>query len=166
MTDAEKSSLVAKAFGVEAQTGMNVLINQGGDALRNLTKETQNATGYTKKLADQMNNSDKNAFNKAKASIEVLSIDLGQKLLPSIVPIVKEIDNLAGSFEKLSPETQQFIIKMAIAAAAVAPTAKALSGLTSIISGVTEVWLKLEEKVQANLHLEGLLQKQEVQLLR
>ncbi|MDU0404047.1 hypothetical protein KF7HA_02429 [Lactococcus lactis] len=65
MTDAEKSSLVAKAFGVEAQTGMNVLINQGGDALRNLTKETQNATGYTKKLADQMNNSDKNAFNKS-----------------------------------------------------------------------------------------------------
>ncbi|MDT2917663.1 phage tail tape measure protein, partial [Lactococcus lactis] len=67
-----------------------------------------------------MNNSDKNAFNKAKATLEVLSIDLGQKLLPSIIPVVKEIDNLAGSFSKLSPETQQFIIKMAIAAAAVA----------------------------------------------
>ena len=156
MTDAEKSSLVAKAFGVEAQTGMNVLINQGGDALRNLTKETQNATGYTKKLADQMNNSDKNAFNKAKATLEVLSIDLGQKLLPSIIPVAKEIDNLAGSFEKLSPETQQFIIKMAIAAAAVAPTAKALSGLTSILSGVTGGLAKLGAKGAGELALKGI----------
>lgn len=156
MTDAEKSSLVAKAFGVEAQTGMNVLINQGGDALRNLTKETQNATGYTKKLADQMNNSDKNAFNKAKATLEVLSIDLGQKLLPSIIPVVKEIDNLAGSFKKLSPETQQFIIKMAIAAAAVAPTAKALSGLTSILSGVTGGLAKLGAKGAGELVLKGI----------
>lgn len=156
MTDAEKSSLVAKAFGVEAQTGMNVLINQGGDALRNLTKETQNATGYTKKLADQMNNSDKNAFNKAKATLEVLSIDLGQKLLPSIIPVVKEIDNLAGSFSKLSPETQQFIVHMALGAAAIAPTAKALSGLTSILSGVTGGLAKLGAKGAGELALKGI----------
>lgn len=156
MTDAEKSSLIAKAFGTEAQTGMNILIHQGGDALRDLTKETQNATGYTKKLADQMNDSDKNAFNKAKASLEVLSINLGQKLLPSIVPIVKEIDNLAGSFEKLSPETQQFIIKMAIATAAIAPTAKALSGLTSIVSGVTGGLAKLGAKGAGKLALKGI----------
>lgn len=135
---------------------MNVLINQGGDALRNLTKETQNATGYTKKLADQMNNSDKNAFNKAKATLEVLSIDLGQKLLPSIIPVVKEIDNLAGSFSKLSPETQQFIIKMAIAAAAVAPTAKALSGLTSILSGVTGGLARFGARGAGKLALEGI----------
>ncbi|WP_251921072.1 phage tail tape measure protein [Lactococcus lactis] len=156
MTKAEKSSLIAKAFGTEAQTGMNILIDQGGNALRNLTKETQNATGYTKKLADQMNNSDKNAFNKAKATLEVLSIDLGQKLLPSIIPVVKEIDNLAGSFSKLSPETQQFIIKMAIAAAAVAPTAKALSGLTSILSGVTGGLAKLGAKGAGELALKGI----------
>ncbi|MGF2216147.1 phage tail tape measure protein [Lactococcus lactis] len=156
MTDAEKSSLVAKAFGVEAQTGMNVLINQGGDALRNLTKETQNATGYTKKLADQMNNSDKNAFNKAKATLEVLSIDLGQKLLPSIIPVVKEIDNLAGSFSKLSPETQQFIVHMALGAAAIAPTAKALSGLTSILSGVTGGLARFGARGAGKLALEGI----------
>ncbi|WP_305774660.1 phage tail tape measure protein [Lactococcus lactis] len=156
MTQAEKSSLIAKAFGTEAQTGMNILIDQGGNALRNLTKETQNATGYTKKLADQMNNSDKNAFNKAKATLEVLSINLGQKLLPSIIPVVKEIDNLAGSFSKLSPETQQFIIKMAIAAAAVAPTAKALSGLTSILSGVTGGLAKLGAKGAGELALKGI----------
>ncbi|MGV8958767.1 phage tail tape measure protein, partial [Lactococcus lactis] len=156
MTDAEKSSLIAKAFGTQAQTGMNILIEQGGDALRNLTKETQNATGYTKKLADQMNNSDKNAFNKAKASLEVLSIDLGQKLLPSIVPIVKEVDNLAGAFEKLSPETQQFIIKMAIATAAIAPTTKVLSGFAKIASHTSGILAKLGAKGAGELAFKGI----------
>lgn len=156
MTAAEKSSLITKAFGVEAQTGMNILVAQGGDALRNLTKETQNATGYTKKLADQMNDSDKNAFNKAKATLEVLTIDLGEKLLPSIIPVVKEIDNLAGSFEKLDPKTQQLIIKMGIAAAAVAPTAKALSGLTGMVSGLTGVLGKIGAKGAGKLALAGI----------
>ncbi|MCE2142097.1 hypothetical protein GRC93_16910, partial [Streptococcus thermophilus] len=71
-------------------------------------------------------------------------------------PIVKEIDNLAGSFEKLSPETQQFIIKMAIATAAIAPTAKALSGLTSIVSGVTGGLAKLGAKGAGKLALKGI----------
>ncbi|MBL3715614.1 phage tail tape measure protein [Lactococcus garvieae] len=156
MTDAEKSSLIAKAFGTQAQTGMNILIEQGGEALRNLTKETQNATGYTKKLADQMNNSDKNAFNRAKATLETLSISLGEKLLPSIIPIVKEVDNLASSFEKLDPKTQQLIIKMALTAAAVAPTAKALSGLTRIVSGTTGMLAKLGARRAGELALKGI----------
>ena len=156
MTDAEKSSLIAKAFGTQAQTGMNILIEQGGDALRRLTKETQNATGYTKSLADQMNNSDKNAFNKAKATLEVLSIDLGQKLLPSIIPVVKEANNLAGSFEKLDPKTQQLIIKMALAAAAIAPTSKALSGLTRIVSGTTGMLAKFGARGAGKLALKGI----------
>ena len=156
MTDAEKSSLIAKAFGTQAQTGMNILIEQGGDALRRLTKETQNATGYTKSLEDQMNNSDKNAFNKAKATLEVLSIDLGQKLLPSIIPVVKEANNLAGSFEKLDPKTQQLIIKMALAAAAIAPTSKALSGLTRIVSGTTGMLAKFGARGAGKLALKGI----------
>ncbi|MEX6497814.1 phage tail tape measure protein, partial [Lactococcus sp. AK05] len=76
--------------------------------------------------------------------------------LPSIIPVVKEIDNLAGSFSKLSPETQQFIIHMAIAAAAVAPTAKALSGLTSIISGVTGGLARFGARGAGKLALEGI----------
>ncbi|MGV8956335.1 hypothetical protein ACN9TB_01025 [Lactococcus lactis] len=61
-----------------------------------------------------------------RKQVKVLSIDLGQKLLPSIVPIVKEVDNLAGAFAKLDPKTQQFIIKMALGAAAIAPDLKSL----------------------------------------
>lgn len=156
MTDAQKASLLAQAFGTKGQTAMNVLVSQGAQALEDLTNKTDKATGYTKKLSDQMNNSDKNAFAKAKASLEVLSIDLGEKLLPSILPVVKEVDNLAGSFAKLDPQTQQFIIKMAIGAAAIAPTAKALSGLTGILSTVTGGLAKLGAAGAGKLAFSGL----------
>nr|WP_252899495.1 phage tail tape measure protein [Lactococcus fujiensis] len=156
MTAAEKSSLIAKAFGTEAQTGMNILVEQGGDALRNLTKETQSATGYTKKLADQMNNSDKNAFKKAKATLEVLSIELGERLLPSLVPIVKEVADLAKKFSDLDPKTQQLIIKMGLATAAIGPTAKALSGLSGVAGNVTGILAKIGAKGAGKLALAGI----------
>lgn len=156
MTDAQKSSLLSIAFGTEAQTGMNILVSQGGDALRNLTKETQNATGYTKKLADQMNNSDKNEFAKAKATIETLSIDLGEKLLPSIVPIVKEASNLADGFSKLDPKTQQLLINMGLIAAASYPASKALSGVTSIVGFLPKQMAKWGTLGAGKLALKGL----------
>ncbi|WP_019336109.1 phage tail tape measure protein [Lactococcus garvieae] len=156
MTKAQKASLLSIAFGTEAQTGMNILVSQGGNALRNLTKETQNATGYTKKLADQMNNSDKNEFAKAKATIETLSIDLGEKLLPSIVPIVKEASNLADGFSKLDPKTQQLLINMGLITAAAYPASKALSGVTSIVGFLPKQMAKWGTLGAGQLALKGI----------
>src|SRR5699024_9197515 len=74
MTGAQRTQTLALAFGTEAQSGMNILVNQGAGALRDLTKDTQGATGYTKELADQMNNTDKNQLAKFKESIKALSV--------------------------------------------------------------------------------------------
>lgn len=156
MTDAEKSSLIAKAFGVEAQTGMNILISQGGDALRNLTKETKNATGYTKGLADEMNKSDKNAFARAKATLETLSISLGQKLLPNIIPVLQKVDDLADSFDKLSPEAKNTIINMGLIAAAAYPASKALELVTGKGKGVVDLLFNLGKKGAGALALKGI----------
>ncbi|MGN8066472.1 phage tail tape measure protein [Lactococcus lactis] len=156
MTDAEKSSLIAKAFGVEAQTGMNILISQGGDALRNLTKETKNATGYTKGLADEMNKSDKNAFARAKATLETLSISLGQKLLPNIIPVLQKVDDLADSFDKLSPEAKNTIINMGLIAAAAYPASKALELVTGKGKGVIDLLFNLGKKGAGALALKGI----------
>lgn len=72
MTDAQKSALIATAFGTEAQTAMNILVDQGGDALRNLANETKGATTYTKDLANELSKSSKNGVERFKSSLEVL----------------------------------------------------------------------------------------------
>ena len=109
-TDAEKSSAIARAFGVEAQTGMNALINQGGDALRKLTKETENARGYTKKLADELSKSSKNGVERFKSSLEVLQINIGQKLLPLLTPLLEKANEFIEWLDKAPESTQKLVL--------------------------------------------------------
>ena len=109
-TEAERSSAIARAFGVEAQTGMNALINQGGDALRNLTKETENARGYTKKLADELSKSSKNGVERFKSSLEVLQINIGQKLLPLLTPMIEKANKFIEWLDKAPEGTQKLVL--------------------------------------------------------
>ena len=109
-TDAEKSSAIARAFGIEAQTGMNALINQGGDALRKLTKETENARGYTKKLADELSKSSKNGVEQFKSSLEVLQINIGQKLLPLLTPLLEKANEFIEWLDKAPESTQKLVL--------------------------------------------------------
>ena len=109
-TEAERSSAIARAFGVEAQTGMNALINQGGDALRNLTKETENARGYTKKLSNELSKSSKNGVERFKSSLEVLQINIGQKLLPLLTPLLEKANEFIEWLDKAPESTQKLVL--------------------------------------------------------
>lgn len=109
-TEAERSSAIARAFGVEAQTGMNALINQGGDALRNLTKETENARGYTKKLSNELSKSSKNGVERFKSSLEVLQINIGQKLLPLLTPMIDKANKFIEWLDKAPEITKRLVL--------------------------------------------------------
>ena len=138
-TDAEKSSAIARAFGIEAQTGMNALINQGGDALRNLTKQTENARGYTHKLARELMNSSKNGVERFKANLEVLQINIGQKLLPTLSPLIEKVNHIIESFSKASPEVQNFWIKVGLGAAVAYPALNMLGNFSTTLGGVFKI---------------------------
>lgn len=133
MTAQQLQSNLALAFGTEAVSGMNILVNEGGDALRNMTKETQSATGYTKKLAETMNNTAQANVDKFKSSLNVLAITAGQELLPQITKLVETGTDLVKWFNDLDKSTQQTIIKTLALTAAVGPL---LSGIGKVSSGV------------------------------
>ncbi len=137
MTDAEKASLIAKAFGTESQTAMNALVNEGSDALRGLTKETKGATGYTKELAKAMNSTDSAKFAQAKAKMEVLAITIGQKLLPVIVPLVEDIADLASKFAELPEPVQKNILYLGLFLGAISPVAGIVSKTTGLLGGLS-----------------------------
>ncbi len=133
MTAQQLQSNLALAFGTEAVSGMNILVNEGGDALRNMTKETQGATGYTKKLAETMNNTAQANVDKFKSSLNVLAITAGQKLLPQITELVKSGTDLVKWFNDLDDGTQKTILKTLALTAAVGPL---LSGIGKMSTGV------------------------------
>lgn len=137
LTDAEKASLIAKAFGTESQTAMNALVNEGSEALRGLTKETKGATGYTKELAKAMNSTDAAKFAQAKAKMEVLAITIGQKLLPIIVPLVEDIADLASKFADLPEPVQKNILYLGLFLGAISPVAGIVSKTTGLLGGLS-----------------------------
>lgn len=130
LTGAQKAALISQAFGVEAQSAMNILVDQGGDALKNLSKETENAKGYTSELAKEMSQSSKSKVDQFKSSLEVLGITIGQKLLPTLTPIIKSVTELINKFSEADPTTQQLLINLGLVTAGAYPVSKALGTVT------------------------------------
>lgn len=143
MTKQQLQSNLALAFGTEAQSGMNILVNEGGDALRKLTSETQNSTGYTKKLADTMNDTAKANVDKFKQSLNVLGIEAGQHLLPLVTEFLKHAKGLIERFNNLDPATQKLIINTGLAVAAGGPLISMFGKLTSGVGLLTSGSMKL-----------------------
>lgn len=143
LNGAQRAALISQAFGVEAQSAMNILVNQGGDALRDLTKETKNAKGYTSDLAKEMSGSSKSKVDQFKSSLEVLSITVGQKLLPTLTPIIKNVTELINKFSEADPATQQLLINLGLITAGAYPVSKALGTVTGASSTVFGWFSKL-----------------------
>lgn len=138
-TDEQRASAVAMAFGTEAQAGMNALISAGGDELRKYTKGAKDSAGTTKEIADQLNDTQAAKVARFKESIHVLGIEVGEKLLPALTPLINKATDMVQSFSKMDSSTQQSIIKWAIFAAAIGPVAGTLGKVGSLIGGTSTV---------------------------
>lgn len=136
-TDAQRTSAIALAFGTESQSAMNVLVGQGGDALKGLTKETYNANGATKEIAKSMNNLPANKAARFKESLNVLAITVGEKLLPAFTPLLEKATQMINKFSEMDDATQKNIIKWGLMAAAAGPALK-LFGTGVTVIGKTQ----------------------------
>lgn len=131
-TDEQRAAALAMAFGTEAQTAMNALVMQGGDALRNMTKEAEGAKGATEAIAQSMKELPEFKFKQATAQLKDLGIEIGSKLLPHVLKIVEGVRAWIMAFESLSPATQNAIIKSGLFLAALGPVLKILGNLTKV----------------------------------
>ncbi|YAB13920.1 phage tail tape measure protein [Lactiplantibacillus plantarum] len=131
-SNAERGKALAQAFGRENQAAANALVKAGSKSLRDLTKDTEDAGGATKKVAEQMSNTSANNVKKLIASLKVLGIEIGEKLIPKLTPLVKKATDMVQGFSKMDDATQNTIIKFALLAAAGGPV---LSMLGNIVGG-------------------------------
>lgn len=139
MTKAERTALIAQGFGTEAQTGVNILVNQGADALRKLTKETKQASGYTNKLAKTMNNTAAANVHKFVESIKNLGVILGNTILPMINPVVTRI---TAFIQKLSemPNVMKTVVVGITSLITILLVLKGLVGIFNIGNALITMW--------------------------
>lgn len=160
-TKAERTHAIAQAFGRENQAAVNALVESGSDSLRKLTKNTEESGGATKKVADQLNDTKANQIKRFQSSIQVLGITIGEKLLPTLTPLVKEATNVVNAFADMDSGTQKTIIHMGLAVAAAGPLLKMLGGISKgfglVSTGVVGVIAKISGWSAKNAVLKGSL---------
>lgn len=146
---ADRNKAIATAFGRENQSAMNALLETGSSKLRQLTKDTENSTGATKKQAEQLSNTSENNVKKLIASLQVLGIEVGAKLVPKLIPLVNKAKDLVDGFSDLDDSTQNTIIKFALLAAAGGPvlsmTGKLIGGFGKVGSTIVGAGAKIAE---------------------
>ncbi|MGF3073230.1 phage tail tape measure protein [Facklamia sp. P13069] len=135
LTNEQKAALIAQAFGTESQSAMNALVNAGGDALRNMTKEAEGATGATKEIAEAMKELPEFKFQQSLAQLRDLGIELGNKLLPVIMDVTETATDWVQAFTEMDDSTQDLIIKSGLLLAAIGPVASVFGNLTSVVGG-------------------------------
>ncbi|BAX67911.1 phage tail tape measure protein [Latilactobacillus sakei] len=136
-TDQQRASSIAMAFGTEAQAGMNALISSGGDELRKYTKGAEESAGTTKKIADQLNDTQAAKVARFKEAIHVLGIEFGEKLLPTLIPLIDKLTSMIRGFSNMDSATQRSIIKWALFAAAIGPVSGVLGNVLKVTGSVS-----------------------------
>lgn len=139
----KRASVIATAVGTEAQAGFNVLVKDGGKALREYTEGAQKSGGVTKKVADQLNNTEKAKLDRFKQSVHVLAIEVGQKLLPAFTPIIEKASDWINAFSKMDSSTQQTIIKLGLFAGALGPMAMLIGNILTPMGKLAQGTVKV-----------------------
>lgn len=142
MTDEQKQNTIAQVFGEEAMSGILTLIKNGSGALDDLTNSYIHSDGAAKEMASTMQDNAKSAIEQMTGSLETAGIKLEEAFAPKITEAANYVQDLANKFSELSPQQQDFYVKMALGAAAIGPVTKLIGGITSAIGGLISVGSK------------------------
>lgn len=153
-TNQQKEAAIATIFGKESLASWNVLMNKGGDYLKNLSDNANNATGEVQKLSDSMKNTPENNLKELQESMKALGVAIGKDVVPTLIPLVKEATGAVKSFANLDDGTKKMIITIAGVTAVVGPalivTGKVITAIGAIEKGVGSLLTGIGKRIAAN----------------
>lgn len=142
-TDQQKQDYIATIFGQEAMSGMLTLIDAGSSQLDDLTNSYKNADGAASDMAKTMQDNSKSSIEQMMGSLETAGIKIEEDFAPVIIELANDLQNLANAFAQLTPEQQEFYVKLALGAAAIGPVFKTVGTLTDGIGKLIKVGSKI-----------------------
>lgn len=130
MTDKERQKFMYDVIGQENMKVGMTLMDANLGRYRSLSNEIKNSTGTVDKYNQTMRKTNDFTEQQFKSSLHALEIEFGQKLLPTLTPIIKEMTNMVNSFSKLDNQTQQNILHAGLFAATLGPLSSILGHVT------------------------------------
>lgn len=144
-----QAAAVSTLFGKEAMSGWLAIINASSQDFDKLSGAIDKSEGATSKMAKTMSENAKGSIAEMKSALEGAAIKVFEALAPSIIKVANAVSDLATRFSKLSPETQDFIVKSGLAAMAAGPLISGLGKLSTGIGSILKVGSVLTKGIGA-----------------
>lgn len=98
-----------------------ILTANGAEDFAGAMDEMKGSTGATQRVFEEMSKAFLFQFDRFKETLRVAAEELGDRFLPRMTELVQHFTDLVNEFRVLSPETQDWILKLAGIAAAIGP---------------------------------------------
>ncbi|MBP5841372.1 phage tail tape measure protein [Lactiplantibacillus plantarum] len=143
MNDKQRQSFMYNVVGQENMKVGMTLMDANLDRYKSLSNEIEHSNGTVDKYNKTMRNTSQFTMAQFKSSLNALEIEFGQKFLPTLTPIIRELKNMLDRFSDLDPETQKLILNTGLAVAAGGPLISMFGKLTSGVGLLTSGSMKL-----------------------
>lgn len=118
MSKEQRLATLATIFGTNAASAWVAVIDQGPDALDQLTKELENSDGAAAAMAETMQNNARGAMVRLQSASESVAISIGSTMLPTLAELGDSLANEAAYVSKVAsehPELTEAIVKTSFA---------------------------------------------------
>ncbi len=133
----EQMALLKDIFGEEPASGVaELIISQGRDAIETYQKRLYAANGTSARIAKEMGDNAKGGIKEYQSAIESLNITIGDKLLPTITPLIRDITDLVRQLTSWAAANPELVRTIAMATAGLAALLLVVGPIASILSGV------------------------------
>ncbi|WP_330948900.1 phage tail tape measure protein [Virgibacillus sp. MG-45] len=134
----QQASAAATIFGKEAMSGALAIINASEKDYKKLTKAIKDSEGVAGDMADTMQDNLAGSLKELRSKMEDLFITGYKNLRPTLDNLIEGAKDLTDWFAKLSPKTQENIVKFGLLAAAAGPVLSLTGKLTFGIGGLMQ----------------------------
>jgi TP901 family phage tail tape measure protein len=111
---ADSDQSVLDLFGsIEAGQAVLGLTSDGGEAFATTMGEMENSAGATETAFNTMNTGMAADFEKVKANMEVLKIEIGQKLAPIVLKATNFLISNMGNFKDIAEDVRAKVVEIA-----------------------------------------------------
>lgn len=150
MNDEERQKFLYDVMGQENMKVGSTLMNAHISDYRKLSKEVSNSNGVVDKYNKTMRNTSEFSVQEFKSSLNSLSISLGQKLLPTLTPVIKGLTSMVNRFAKLPSPVKNSILVLTGLAAILGPMTIGIAALITSIGKIRNAMtgLSIAKKVK------------------
>lgn len=149
MTTEQRDSALADVFKQQSLSGVNLLLAEGSDALKDLENDIYNSDGVAQNMADTMDDNLNGALANMKSALEEVALGFYDMAGGPMTTIIKKITELFQWFGNLSDGAKQWIGIVALVVAALGPLIWLVGSLATGIAGIPAILALLAGPVGA-----------------